>query len=323
MRLLRCCIGVCLLLSLAVLWATPDMYCSFEAQVSDKATVTLHDLLNNKVSTDRENRKAKFYNETLTQLEREKPQRGGEFAWQNDYAVTIFELGRRDEAVAIWQKQLLSNAGQIEALGNLAAAAEHASQFAKARAYVELIVNVRPQLRAGAEKYRLMRLTYLVQSMSPQVTRATARPGEGVVTFWFPAMLEAWKKRPVEAGQWKESKEPFPEVSIEGLVEMLAYSPQFGDGWHVLAMVLEKQGNLRQASVTYTAAARQHPTLRKELDAHAAALREHLLDKFGSGGILRKALWFGGALALLVLLRYLLGLYRNWRQNAEMYGSMK
>jgi tetratricopeptide (TPR) repeat protein len=311
-----------LLLTLYAPLTRADWYCTDEARATQNGNISLHDVLSDNREEKLANQKARFFRNKLAELEALKSTKQDDITWQNDYAVTLYQMGRRDEAKAIWQKQLTVNASQIEALGNLATAAETEGKYPIAKIFVEQLVTANPNVRCGAEILRLKRLTYMIDSTAPPQTNAQSTP-KSKPSFWFPEMLEAWENRPKEIGQWEKDARPFPSVTEEGLVEMLAYNMRFGDGWHVLGMLLEKKGNLRQASVAYAKALKNHPSQRATLEPHDTMLRKFIAESMGSRKILSNALWLGLTLVFIAIAKWGYGLWRNAKNNLDIYKNIK
>lgn len=294
--------------------AGAQFYCSFEAKTTDKGTISLHDLMSDAKQSEQGWRNAQFYRTKIAELEASKSAKSTETQWQNDYAVTLFEMGRREEAKKIWLQQIKENAINPEALGNLSNAAEKEGDFVTAKTYAERLVAAHPNLRGGAEKYRLLRLTYLVDTTTAHTPQTTT----AVAPFWIPDMLKAWEARPSQTeSKWKNIS--IPPQNMDGLIEMLAYSPKFGDGWHVLAMALEADGNLKQASLAYSKALLNRATQRKTIEPYDAQLRDYLLKHYGSSKIRNNALWFFGTVVLLLVLRKGYSVYKNARENIDFY----
>ncbi len=288
-----------------ILPAHADMYCSYEAKAVDKSKASLRDLLSGKNQTKRQNRKATFYRDKLAELDTAEDKVKQTNDWKNDYSVTLFEIGRRSEAVDIWNKQLEQDPECIEALGNLASAAERENNYALAITYVEKLLALRPHLRSDAEKYRHARLQYLLD-LQQQSARNTAKAVVTAATettspkFWYPDLARVWENRPKEPTTLDTMKD-FPKMNAKGLIEMLESNPKFADGWHALGMVLEHDGNLQQASIAYGRAIKLHATFHAGIATHNKSIQTLLLTK-------KQHSFFKGVLYILLVIGACIGL---------------
>jgi Tfp pilus assembly protein PilF len=212
----------------------------------------------------REKRLAQF-RKRLTQLEEEIGARGESPDRLDERAMLLYRLGRAAEAEAIWVRLLASKPDRFTTLCNYGTFCEMTGRFDDATTMITRAAALRPNFRGGAEALHAERVRHLAAMRTSPATDGAR--------FWMPDILPIWLQRGTPPKSFERAA--FARKPLHGLVELLRQFPNFGDGWLVLGMLLEHDGNHRYALMAYRKALKYASSQRAVLDDHIALVQAY------------------------------------------------
>lgn len=221
-------------------------------------------------------------------------------ALQNDYAFALFYTGKVQQSLAVYQQALKTNPNHYETLCSYATVLQFMNRLPEAAAVLKQAIALKPGFRNRAEEYHLDLINYQVLGrQNPSALK------QQVV---IPALTPFWQKRGNPETGFSTMDFP-PEITSQGLAELVRHFPDNGDLWLALGMVLEHEGNHEYALKSYDKAVRHGNAHVSELKSYLRAYRPfaEARDRVSVGGkrILQLILGAIGLFVLYYILRFL------------------
>jgi len=223
--------------------AAPSFACFYSPvnfNSSDRKQTNAYDLIYKKYE-DEQKRTSLFYAKEIQKLQPKYDTNKTDPKIANDYALFCARTGRDKEALQIWQQLLQANPQDFEALCNCATTLQILGRYEEAKPLLERAAKLKPDLRAGAERWHLHQLKF-----QQNVRRD---PTYGRSHLFIDELTQIWRSRTHPPDSFK--KADFHGVTADGIAELLRQFPQFGEGWLVLGMAEEREGDVHLAKLAY------------------------------------------------------------------------
>lgn len=258
-------LAVCLLIFAAAPGAQACFYSSLDLDPARSSQSSLRKLLFGEYEDMAREKRLPQYRKRLMQIEEEIAARGESPDRLDERAILLYRLGRAAEAEAIWTRLLAAEPDRFVTLCNYGTYCEMTGRFDDATTMIARAAALRPKFRGGAEALHAERLRHLVATRDNPATAGT--------TFWMQDMLPVWQQRAVPPNSLATVK--FPRYPFEGIIELLRQFPNFGDGWLVLGMMLENDGQYRYALTAYRKALKYASSQRAVLDDYISLVQAY------------------------------------------------
>lgn len=232
---------------------------------SDRKQTNAYDLIYNKYE-DEQKRTSLFYAKEIRNLQPQYDARKNDPTIANEYALFCARTGRDKEALQIWQQLLQAQPLNFEALCNSATTLQILGRYEEAKPLLERAAKLKPDLRGGAEKWHLQQLDF-----QQNVRRD---PTYGHSHLFIDELTQVWRARTQPPDSFK--KADFRGVTADGIAELLRQFPQFGEGWLVLGMAEEHEGDVHLAKLAYEHAKRTGTGQMEELKNYLPLVDRYL-----------------------------------------------
>jgi tetratricopeptide (TPR) repeat protein len=242
---------------------------------------TPKELINEKYATEQDPPK-NFFAAELRKIEPELKQRGNDADFVDDYAYVIYRTGNRDKALRLWSELLKKDPRRYTTLCSLATLYHNQSRFDDATTCLQTAIKQRPGFRSGAEELHLRMVEFQKRQLST--------PAYATEHLFVDELTSVWNARARPPESFKSVKE-FPDVSADGLAELLRAFPKFGDGWLALGIVLEHEGNHYLANRAYERALKYGSTRRQEIKNYLVDYSPFALDQDAGRIVARRLKW--------------------------------
>lgn len=189
-------------------------------------------------------RKSDYFKELFTNLKRELPEHKTDPDFLDDYAYVLVRMGRLDDAITVYRMILKTSPDRFSTLCSLAGVLEIQRKFDGAWTMLNQAAQLNPKLRSGAEQIHLRFLDFRRHKQADPDYDRNHLPIDELTPFW-----REHNKNP---GSLR--KADLPSFSSESVAEVLHQLPTFGDGWLVLAILLEHEGDMHLAKLAYVKA---------------------------------------------------------------------
>jgi len=262
----------------------------------DGEQTTAFELINERYSEE-QNRKPEFFRQAMQDMADDLSSKSGDPDFMENYAYVLQRMGRSKEAFEIWNGLLAKDPKRYSTLCNLATGLQGLSRFDEAASRLQEAIKLRPGNRSGAEEYHLQYIDFM--------KRQRSESGYGTRHLFIDELTAVWekRKRPPETF---DKVAGFPAIKTDGVAELLRQFPRFGDGWLVLGMLLERDGEHYLALRAYERAEKFGTGQRDALKVYLRSYREFAKSTDPPRSAARKITYLLGLVAGLAVLYFVL-----------------
>lgn len=233
-------------------------YSSHDFDPAGKSATSIRDLMNGVYTEqDREHTTA-FWMRELAKLEAEAPKHADDADFQDDHAMLLYHAGKVTSAELLWKQLLKKDPDRFQTMANYGTALQSMGRYNDAAPLIEKTAAMRPEMRAGVEKLQSQMLQYMM--------RHRADNSYGQKHIFIASLTPVWDARKPPPKTFREVS--FPVPSAQGVAELMRTFPKFGDGWLVMGMLLEHEGDYSKALTAYRLALKAGANKQNELKAY-------------------------------------------------------
>lgn len=258
-------------------------------------------------------REREEYLNRLRRAEAELPGRREDPDFLDEYAYLLYRNGKEAEAYRIWSDLLRKDPNRFSTLCNSATALQIRGRMEEAAKRIGKAAGLRPDFRSGAERWHARMIDYQI--------RTRTVPGYAREHLFIDELTPLWFGR-----KGIEDLPEFPiEVTSQGLAELLREFPTFADGWVVLGMALEREGDAYTALAAYRRAIKHGTSQRVRIESflkefEKKAARENPARRTARA-LLRAIAVVAGAVLFLFLFRFVSSIWSDVRESRDQKGG--
>ncbi len=238
------------------------LYHEFGFDGEDKSQTDAEKLLAGHYAPTDRKAEREAYAKRLSGLRAQMPEKRDDADFLDLYAMALLRTGDYAAAEKIWNGLLEADPKRFVTLCNAGTALHQRQELEKAGELIGQAARLRPDFRGGAERWHARMIDFLQNQRRDNTYNKTH--------LFLDELTPVWTGR-----KGVEPLGDFPlEISSDGIAELIRQFPNFGDGWVVLGMALEKEGDLYPAALAYERALKFGTGQRERLEPFLAVFGE-------------------------------------------------